>query len=70
MSLRNYEVYADIGPKTQLLRRVLAILATGVGPNLISISKLLERMEAHLKLGPLPEVFDANGKSLSNLTTV
>lgn len=70
MSRRNYKVYADLGPDTQRLRRVLAILDTGAGPNFIRRSELPEGMEAHLKFGPLPEVCDANGKPLSTLATV
>ena len=67
---KNYKVFADIGPTVGLMSRVLSVLDTGAGPNLIRKSELPAGMETLVSCGPTPDIGDANNRPLRTVGTI
>ena len=67
---KNYKVYADIGPTIGLMSRVLSVLDTGAGPNLVRKSELPAGMESLVSYGPTQDIGDANNRPLRTLGTI
>ena len=70
LARKNYKVYADIGPTVGLMSRVLSVLDTGAGPNLVRKSELPPGMETLVSFGPTQDIGDANNRPLRTLGTI
>ena len=64
LARKKYKVFADIGPMVGLMSRVLSVLDTGAGPNLIQKSELPAGLETLLSFGPTQDIGDANNRPL------
>ena len=70
LARKNYNVFADIGPTVGLMSRMLSVLDTGAGPNLIRKSKLLAGLETLVSFGPTQDIGDANNRPLRTVGTI
>ena len=70
LARKTYKVYADIGPTIGLMSRVLSVLDTGAGPNLVRKSELPPGMETLISFGPTQDIGDANNRPLRTLGTI
>ena len=67
---KNYKVFADTGPTVGLMSRVLSVLDTGAGPNLIRKYELLAGLETLLSFGPTQDIGDAHNRPLRTVGTI
>ena len=67
---KKYKVFADNGPTVGLMSRVLYVLDTGAGPNLIRKSKLLAGLETLVSFRPTQDIGDANNRPLRTVGTI
>ena len=70
MTKGNYRVYASIGLSYSLMRRMLTILDTGAGPNLIREDELDGDLTDLVKKKSTPELYDANKNPLEVTGTI
>ena len=70
LARKNYKVFADIGPTVGLMSRVLSVLDTGAGPNLIRKSELPQGLETLVSFGPTQDIGDANNRPLRTVGTI
>lgn len=64
LTRKNYKVHANIGPTISLMRRAVALLDTGAGPNLIRKNELLQGMQTCIAHEPLWDVRNAKNRPL------
>ena len=70
LARKNYKVFADIGPTVGLMSRVLSVLDTSPGPNLIRKSELPAGLETLVSFGPTKDIGDANNRPLHTVDTI
>ena len=70
LARKNYKVFADIGPTFGLMSRVLSVLDTGAGPNVIWKSELPAGLETLMSFGPTQDIGDANNRPLRTVGTI
>ena len=70
LARKHYKVYADIGPKVGLMSRVLSVLDTGAGPNLVRKSELPAGMETLVSFGLTQDIGDENNRLLRTVGTI
>ena len=70
LARKHYKVFADIGPTVGLMSRVLSVLDTGAGPNLIQKSELPSGLETLVSFGPTQDIGDANNRPLRTVGTI
>ena len=70
LARKNYKVFADIGTTAGLMSRVLSVLDTGAGPNLIRKSELPAGLETLVSFGPTQDIGDANNRPLRTVGTI
>ena len=69
LARKTYKIFADIGPTVGLMRRVLSVLDTGAGMNLIRKSELPAGLETFLSFGPTQGIGYANNRPLRTVGT-
>ena len=70
LARKHYKVFADIGPTVGLMSRVLPVLDTGAGSNLIRKSELPAGLETFVSFGPTQDIGDANKRPLRTVGTI